>query len=195
MSASSSFESRWRVPVPPQRAWAELVRALAPGTGPRWWPGVTLLMAPRRLLPGERMTVVVRSPLGYRLRMRLEFTEVDRGRAIAARSDGDLQGSGRVEIRADGAAAGPRRPEAPGDAPAERGGGREDRRRVPTGRRDPTRMDERDGVGAAARVRARARARHGPRGGRAAGGTGRRLTFGGPKCWQSSASARPRSGR
>lgn len=102
MSASYSLESRWRLPVPPQRAWAELVRALEPGTGLRWWPGVTLPMAPRRLLPGERMTVVVRSPLAYRLRMRLELTEVDRGRAIAARSDGDLQGSGRVEIRADG---------------------------------------------------------------------------------------------
>lgn len=102
MPASYSFESRWRVAVPPQRAWTELVRALAPGTGPRWWPGFTLPMAPRRLMPGERMTVAVRSPLGYRLRMRLELTEVDEGRAIAARSDGDLWGSGRVEIHADG---------------------------------------------------------------------------------------------
>ena len=102
MSASYSFESRWRVPVRPERAWAELVRTLAPGIGPAWWPGFTLPMAPRRLVPGERMIMAVRSPLGYRLRMRLELTEVDQGRAIAARSDGDLQGSGRVEIHGDG---------------------------------------------------------------------------------------------
>ena len=64
MSASYSFESRWRVPVRPERAWAELVRTLAPGIGPAWWPGFTLPMAPRRLVPGERMIMAVRSPDG-----------------------------------------------------------------------------------------------------------------------------------
>lgn len=56
-------------------------------------------------MPGERMVVAVRSPLGYTLRMRLEVTDTEPGTAIAARSDGDLRGSGRVEIRADGAEA------------------------------------------------------------------------------------------
>lgn len=123
MSASYSFGSQWRLPVAPQRAWDELVRALAPGAGPRWWPGFALAMAPRRMVPGERMVIEVRGAFGYRLRMRLEITEVDPGRAIAASSDGDLRGSGRIEIRADGDAAGPTRPEAPDDAQAAPGGG------------------------------------------------------------------------
>lgn len=102
MPASYSFESQWRLPVAPQRAWDELVRALAPDACPRWWPGFTLPMAPRRIVSGERMVVEVHSAVGYRLRMRLEITEVDPGRVIAASSDGDLRGSGRVELRADG---------------------------------------------------------------------------------------------
>lgn len=109
MPASYSFESQWRLPVPPQQAWEGPARALAPGGGPRWWPGFTLPMAPRRMVPGERMVVEVRSAFGYRLRMRLEIAEVDPGRVLAASSDGDLRGSGRVEIRADGDAAGPTR--------------------------------------------------------------------------------------
>ena len=98
MPASYSFISRWRVPVPPERAWQELTRSLRPGAGPRWWPGFTVPMPPRRLVAGERMVVAVRSPLGYTLRIRLELSGVEPGRRIAARSDGDLRGSGRVEI-------------------------------------------------------------------------------------------------
>ena len=105
MPAVYSFVSRWRVPGPPERAWRELTRSLRPGAGPRWWPGLTVPMAPRRLVAGERMVVAVRSPLGYLLQMRLELTDIVPGRAIAARSDGDLRGSGRVEIRGDGAEA------------------------------------------------------------------------------------------
>ena len=102
MPATYMFVSRWRVPVPPERTWDELARSLRPGAGPEWWPGLTVRMAPRRLVGGERMVIAVRSPLGYVLRMRLEIADVEPGAAISARSDGDLRGSGRVEIRADG---------------------------------------------------------------------------------------------
>lgn len=102
MPATYSFVSRWRLPVSAERAWDELAGSLRPGDGLAWWPGFAVPMAPRRLVAGERMVVAVRSPLGYTLRMRLEITGVDPGRAISARSDGDLRGSGRVEVRADG---------------------------------------------------------------------------------------------
>ncbi len=51
------------------------------------------------------MVLAVRSPLGYALRMRLELSEVDPGRTIAATSDGDLRGRGSVTVDADGAEA------------------------------------------------------------------------------------------
>lgn len=102
MPAVYSFVSRWRVPVAPQRAWDELERELLPGAGGDWWPGVTVPMPARRVEPGERIVLAVRSPLGYALRMRLEIVAVEPGRAIAAASDGDLRGSGRVTVAEDG---------------------------------------------------------------------------------------------
>ncbi len=102
MPAAYSFATRWRVPVPAERAWDELERQLRPGHVPSWWPGVTVPMAPRRLEAGERMVLAVRSPLGYVLRMRLELTDVVPGRTLAATSDGDLRGSGRVTVEPAG---------------------------------------------------------------------------------------------
>ncbi|MDW4572418.1 hypothetical protein R8Z57_06435 [Microbacterium sp. M3] len=103
MAAAYSFVSHWQAPASPERVWAELERSLVPvTTGPRarpgWWPGVEVPMPPRRLVPGERVVLAVRSPLGYVLRMRLELTDVEPGRTLAARSDGDLRGSGRLEV-------------------------------------------------------------------------------------------------
>ncbi|WP_106813829.1 SRPBCC family protein [Microbacterium timonense] len=100
MAAAYSFVSRWRIPQPPEQVWAELERTL---TGPSaatipWWPELSIPMPPRRLAPGERMVLAVRSPLGYRLRVRLELTSVDAGRALAAASEGDLRGTGEVVI-------------------------------------------------------------------------------------------------
>lgn len=78
---------------------------LRPGADRRWWPGLTLPMAPRRLVPGERMVLAVRSRLGYVLRMRLQLTEIAQGRSVSAASDGDLRGGGRVVVDEDGAEA------------------------------------------------------------------------------------------
>lgn len=101
MPATYSFVSRWVLPAPPEQAWRELEHALEPGAGPRWWPGLTLPMAPRRVVAGERLVLAVRSPLGYALRVRLELTDVQPGRALGALADGDLRGHGRVEVAAD----------------------------------------------------------------------------------------------
>ena len=98
MAAEYSFASRWRLPMPAERVWRELERQLLPGERLTWWPGLTLPMPPRRLEAGERMVLAVRSPLGYALRMRLELTDVVAGRTLAATSDGDLRGRGRVTV-------------------------------------------------------------------------------------------------
>ena len=73
-----------------------------PGPGSTWWPSVTVVDPPRALALGERMAVAVRTPLGYRLRVRLTITDVVPGQALAASSAGDLHGGGRVEVSAAG---------------------------------------------------------------------------------------------
>lgn len=102
MPAAYSFASRWRLPVPAERVWDELERQLHPGQVSTWWPGLTVPMAPRRLEAGERLVLAVRSPLGYVLHMRLELTDVVPGRTLAATSDGDLRGSGRMTVNPAG---------------------------------------------------------------------------------------------
>ncbi|GAA5197605.1 hypothetical protein [Microbacterium jejuense] len=105
MPAAYSFVSRWRVNASADRVWREIEGMLRPGAARAWWPGVTLPLAPRRLVPGERLVLQVRSPLGYDLRMRLQLTDIQPGRAIGALSDGDLRGSGRLTVEKDGEAA------------------------------------------------------------------------------------------
>jgi len=65
-----------------------------------WWPGVRLEPAPTEPVAGTTLLLVVRSPLGYRLRTKLRLTLVDGGREVAARATGDLQGSGSITVRA-----------------------------------------------------------------------------------------------
>ncbi len=50
------------------------------------------------LVPDARIAMLVRAPLGYRLRCTLRIAEVDPGASLAADSDGDLTGRGRIEI-------------------------------------------------------------------------------------------------
>lgn len=102
MAAKYSFVSRWHLPVGAPRAWDEIERMLRPGADRSWWPRLAVEMPPRRLVPGERLVLTVRSPLGYRLRVLLEITRVEPGRELAATSEGDLQGSGRIVVTAAG---------------------------------------------------------------------------------------------
>lgn len=73
---------------------------LRPGAAP-WWPAVRVAEAPAALVAGARVVLSVRSPLGYRLRLGLTITEVSSGEALAADSDGDLRGTGRVRLTGD----------------------------------------------------------------------------------------------
>lgn len=104
MGAAYSFVSEWDVPADAGRCWDELVRSLSAGGGPTWWRGVLVADGLERPEVGESITLVVRSPVGYRLRMRLTITDLVPGRLVAATSSGDLRGAGRVDIEPTGAA-------------------------------------------------------------------------------------------
>jgi len=115
MRAEYTFVSHWRVPASAARAWAEIERMIAASdpvtdparrerTDPRpaWWPGVDVVQPATELAPGEQLTIAVRSPLGYRLRVRLMIDDVDPGWALTAQSRGDLRGRGRIVVEPDG---------------------------------------------------------------------------------------------
>ncbi|MCH6229505.1 hypothetical protein MK786_01980 [Microbacterium sp. CFH 31415] len=115
MPAEYSFVSRWSVPADADRVWRETVRLLttpsgdgAPdltGPGTTWWPGVRFEGAPASLEPGVILFLTVRSPLGYRLRVRLTVDDIEPGRTLATSSAGDLRGRGRLSVEPDGDAA------------------------------------------------------------------------------------------
>lgn len=97
MRQDYAFLSRWEVPATAEECWAILEDALRDGAIP-WWPAVRVGRAPRNPAPGDEVTLVVRSPLGYRLRVELRLTEVSAPTVIAAESAGDLIGRGRLEV-------------------------------------------------------------------------------------------------
>jgi hypothetical protein len=101
MSADYAFVTRWSVDASPERCWVELRRMLLSDSA-GWWPGLEVVERPRRIAVGEELTLAVRSPLGYRLRVRLTITRVEHGTRIGAESAGDLRGAGRVEVEPDG---------------------------------------------------------------------------------------------
>ena len=101
MGAAYSFVSRWQVPAPPQRCWAEIEQMMAPSAGPTWWRSVAVARAPARLAVGESLELSVRSPLGYRLHPRLTISDLVSGRTIEVASTGDLSGTGRVDLAGD----------------------------------------------------------------------------------------------
>ena len=103
-----SFLSRWELPVSASRAWEEVERLVtASGTGAQvtWWPAVTVTRPAQRLVADQEVELLVRSPVGYRLRVRLILGEVNPPRLLTAASDGDLTGSGSLRIQRRGDAA------------------------------------------------------------------------------------------
>lgn len=102
MPAAYSFVTRWSVDASAECCWDELMHVLRADDGASWWPGLEVADVPARVSAGESMVLAVRSPLGYRLRMRLTITAVDPGRSLAAESSGDLRGRGCVQVDAEG---------------------------------------------------------------------------------------------
>lgn len=93
------FVSQWAIPATTAQCWEAVERDLT-GRGTPWWPAVTVEQPPAVLAPGESFVLAVRSPLGYRLRVRLTITLVEKGARIAVESAGDLRGTGEVVVAA-----------------------------------------------------------------------------------------------
>lgn len=89
------FVSGWQVPLAPEEVWRRVRAALVAGAAPGWR---AVRVTTTRLEPGSTMHMLVRSPLGFRLRMRILLTDVTAPSRIAARSRGDLDGVGTLEI-------------------------------------------------------------------------------------------------
>lgn len=102
MSAEYSFTTRWHVPADAAWCWAQMEDLLHSGEA-SWWPAVVVTRPPAGVEVGNTLTLRVRSPLGYRLEVDLTLTEVERPTRLAAASDGDLAGTGRIEVDAQGA--------------------------------------------------------------------------------------------
>lgn len=96
MAAAYSFVSRWHIPASADACWSEIERMLGTDPGPSWWRGVRVAEPPASIASGEHVALAVRSPLGYRLRVRLTLTEVHAGRSLGADSAGDLRGIGLI---------------------------------------------------------------------------------------------------
>lgn len=106
MAADYRFETVWRLPVGQDRIRELLLRWGRGEEALDWWPGVRI-SAPRPVLrPGARIRSIVRSPLGYRLRLELRVTTVEPHQGpparIAVSSSGALEGSGELGTEADG---------------------------------------------------------------------------------------------
>lgn len=97
-----AFVSEWHVAASPERCWREIERMLSAGGAPTWWRAVAVTRPPLRLAVGEELELTVRSPLGYALRVTLTLTEAVPQVAVAASSEGDLSGSGRLTIAPEG---------------------------------------------------------------------------------------------
>jgi len=102
---SYRFAERWTIPgFSPQQVYDVLadVKLL-----PEWWTGVYLEAIPEdpAAAPriGARARVKARGFLPYRIRMTLEATVLDPGKAVGVRTWGDLEGTWRATLSPDGA--------------------------------------------------------------------------------------------
>lgn len=96
-----AFRTLWRVPASADRVWHELERTIS-GAAEPWWPGVHIEAPAARLEPGQAIGLVVRAPLGYRLRCTLRVRSVAERAWLIADSEGDLAGVGRIRVRPAG---------------------------------------------------------------------------------------------
>lgn len=94
------FTSVWHLPADPQAVWDVLADF---ATWDQWWPGVAecCVTSPgTQTRLGERIGVLVRSPLGYGLSLGMEVTSSTPPHGAQASVSGDLVGTGRLECHA-----------------------------------------------------------------------------------------------
>jgi hypothetical protein len=100
MAAAYRFLDQWVVPYPIERVYAAVGE---PVLYPSWWPGfVEATGDSGPPAPGNKVSVVARSYLPYKLRFTLETTEVGAPIRIKSVLSGDFDGSGEWHLREEG---------------------------------------------------------------------------------------------
>ncbi len=96
--ARYEFVDRWQIWAPIDQVFHYVAD---PRTYPKWWPvyaRVESLPGPEPPTPGARARLVVKSGLGYRLRLLVEISESIPPRYLLTRTQGQLDGTGRWEF-------------------------------------------------------------------------------------------------
>jgi hypothetical protein len=100
--ATYSFVTRWRVDAPPEQVF-EVIRTYA--AWPSWWPSI----AEARQIrsgdangTGETVEFTFRTKLPYTLRFMMTTTNVQSPAELDGRAEGELAGTGRWRLAADG---------------------------------------------------------------------------------------------
>jgi uncharacterized protein YndB with AHSA1/START domain len=91
-------DRRYRFPVAPEALWAAIAET---DEYRRWWPWLTAFEA-EGLASGVAWRCAVRPPLAYTLRFTIHLDDVVRPSLVTATVDGDIGGTARIEIAADG---------------------------------------------------------------------------------------------
>ena len=91
-----SSDRRYRFAVGPDELWSALTRV---HDYRAWWPWLRGFDG-RAFSEGERWACVVRPPLPYSLRFKVELQEVVAPRLVTAILDGDIVGRARLDIAA-----------------------------------------------------------------------------------------------
>jgi Polyketide cyclase / dehydrase and lipid transport len=101
MPAAYRFLDRWVVPYPVERVYAAVGEPL---DYPRWRSDVFVSATgdPGPPPPGNKVAVVARGFLPYKLRFTLETIEVEEPTRIKSLLYGDFEGSGEWHLRQDG---------------------------------------------------------------------------------------------
>ncbi|WP_420113444.1 SRPBCC family protein [Pseudactinotalea sp.] len=92
------LSSTWHLPASPEQVWAAVERVEG---WPRWWVGMLAATTVRQAGPdglGQRVHLVVGSPLGHRLGFGVEIVEADPPHRASARVVGDLRGRGAWSV-------------------------------------------------------------------------------------------------
>lgn len=92
----------WRVEAPPEKVWAVLRHA---EQYPDWWPGVEEVAVQEPGAAdgtGKRVRITLRSRLPYRLTFDTVARELREPNVVVVDALGDLDGTGRWELHADG---------------------------------------------------------------------------------------------
>jgi len=96
--AAYQFLDHWVVPHPIERVYDAVATPL---DYPRWWADVFVQATgdAGSAMPGNRVTVLARGFLPYKLRFTLETTEVEAPTRVKSVLHGDFEGSGEWRLR------------------------------------------------------------------------------------------------